>query len=1630
MNVTCKRLLSWLVVVTMVLSMVPVLDLSNFAVTTKALETDPNALSKLPADAQTAIAAAQTEITRAQTAITALKAMDSTFKAATGAFEDYCPVCSPATKVTWNPLNPGAATANLTGHYFLTGQISTQITGVSGQPLCLNLNGNNIDTTAAQTYAIYSAASRTINIMDSAATEGTVKGYSSNTSTGATIYAQGARATVNIYGGNITKDSTALKVPVVFCGSIGGFINMYDGVISATGMENTTNASTVKLVGNSNGNEANSARFRMYGGEINCGKVNINGANGNIHVSTAYATFELYGGTISGGEAKSHLGGNFCLTAGVLKVYGGTIKDGKYTGTNANMGGGNIGIVTGGKLYMYGGVISGGGAKSGNGGNITFRKDNGYGAVEIYGGKIIDGTTGGEGANIFAAGQSTNGITLKIAGGQISSGIAYGANTTFTLSGAPVIKISGIEGQTIDADVAFAVTNGGNLDVSGITGGEIQIEGNLGDVFSAPYEKAAEIAQYFVPTDPALMVVANDNNQLEIVEYQEPAVKAWCSACKEEKEWTELTGALHNEGGHYILKGDVDIAGYGIVLEDGAEGLTLCLDLKGHTLTANNVAIQVTTANTVNVMDTDGGGEVVGKQKGNVGAALTVNHADAEINLYGGTFKRGAAAATNEYSRAVNMGTNGGTINAYEGVIIDGRFDGSTNGGTYPTAVYVQGGEFNLEGGEIIGGTASSDAGSVRVDTNATFNLRSGTVRDGQGRSGGNFALPGGTLNMYGGEIKDGKAASTTAVLGGGNIYITTGGKLHMEGGTVTGGTITGGKGVGGNIAIRDDAANYYGTVEILGGKIIDGTAKTKGDNIYLVGKADAKTKLTIGGTAQISGGIVTGANVDITLSGTPKILTSDIEGQTVTANSGLNVTASSNISVTDLKEGADIQVSGAQNTVFSKTGEDASAVVKYFTSTADKTKVKVNDAKQLVIMYHAPEEGKFEPWEHEGYAYCPVCDNALVEWTPIDNNTAAGHVVSPQSTPAVHNHVYLAEDISKDVAATGFFLATGNHNTICLNLNGKTLEVTNGRAFQRDFCFAYWNVMDTEGGAVVTGDGIFHLDARENRTVNVYGGTFKTNSGDSIVYIGGNGGTFNLHSGTLDATGAAGGVFGLQGKVGDQATANFNVYGGEIIGNGEIVGRVGSVLQANATTSFMGCATFTMTDGTISGGYVQVRNDNTATISGGNIEYLTTNDGAYAEGGADVNLEGAYDGKTTVTLTGAPQIAQMAIGENVVVNIDGLTEGAMIYIHGAVDSETDAVETVLFTSKNAEAVKGYILPYYDEYYVNVADGNFSLQKNGAAIVTEDGRVFYKTFDDALVDYDISNKAYLEVHKYNQTMNLTGDAYIDNRGITVAVTGTGNCTLYIMDSANDDYDGYNHWTVNGDVSVAPEAINPINGRRYISIKETDAQGNIRYNAHRIQMYLTGISLRPTAAGLYYKAAYKCDDKLANRVKEYGIVYNAFSAITAFDAENNVPSIATDFATKYTDGVATGTSVLVTGIFKETNEIADNVRNGETEIRATPYINVDIDGDGVAEQYVLANVEANDHNAAYLKNNGTIHAAMSMYKVLETMNNAWNNTEGLVLTDAQKTSLKTFYNTWKDLGMSEWKEELPNISAEA
>lgn len=198
----------------------------------------------------------------------------------------------------------------------------------------------------------------------------------------------------------------------------------------------------------------------------------------------------------------------------------------------------------------------------------------------------------------------------------------------------------------------------------------------------------------------------------------------------------------------------------------------------------------------------------------------------AVFNMYGGEISGGISGAKKNGGNVMIAGTTS-TMNIYGGTVKDGMITYNPDSTCFGGNIYVTGGNLNVFGGTITGGTCKE---TDQRDTGSKF-------------FGGNIAVANsGIVNISGGTISDGIAYN------GGNIGFVTNGKL-----TITGGTINNGRAkYGANITQTD------GTMTINGGTFTNGVIHSSGNgaNIYA-------TK----GTTTINGGFfgknTTAQNVD-----------------------------------------------------------------------------------------------------------------------------------------------------------------------------------------------------------------------------------------------------------------------------------------------------------------------------------------------------------------------------------------------------------------------------------------------------------------------------------------------------------------------------------------------------------------------------------------------------------------------------------------------------------------------------------------------------------------------------------------------------------------------------------------------
>ena len=1020
----------------------------------------------------------------------------------------------------------------------------------------------------------------------------------------------------------------------------------------------------------------------------------------------------LISGEITNGTAKTTGGNIFLLGSGnALNVSGG-----KIAGGTAGSGGGNV--------YVYGGeglVNVTGGEIDASG--VTIGKDtdaNIAAAASVTGGKIGNislaadcGIVVGGDAKIDRLGLSKTSLPIGITELSSTAKIYVAAAQE-----GPIAKAAkGSEDLDISAyankQICSADKQMGNITfetIEGINWLSIGTKGNRQEVY-------AQIA--------ADAVAMTTEGVFDVAEGAEAGVvEAECPYCAETVLWAPLTASVsklnETEYDHFYLAADLNLAGAGRFYVEAGE---ICVHLNGKTLeqgaTANSeAAFKVSGGATLNIM---GNGTVTG-----YGTAVssvtnwTAGAIDARgtVNILGGTYMSTAADRP-----AVGTWNGTGLINMYAGTITgataaDGTADGSSSvrvragafnmyGGTitggkakYGGNVAINGGTFTMDGGVITGGTATR-GGNVFA-AGGTFNLVSGTVSNGTNTNnlGGNFYITGGTVNIKGGEVLNG-----TGVNSGGSFGMASAsGKLDISGGVIDGGTtvntggliyvyngslnISGGElknGSAKNGGLIGIDASSTGTFTISGGTFSGGTASAAGGLILLNNTATITGGTFTNGTAANANGVNVGNGKSLTLGAITGTLDVKLNTNgTLNALNGAktNVEFGTNTSklvlADDLAEGTVITIDYAASDEAPLTEANTKAADYiangYVVSANAARALKVNGENQIFVasMQTAMNDLKAvfasELPEGKQYheAYCPVCGE-LAQWVPATAETAT-------LDSGDNLHYYFAEDIT----GTRFATTSNSGKTVCVHLNGKTVNLNStGNAIGtfRVNAGSALNIMDgTDNAGTVIGPGYEYnagttaspnmlygggaIDARG--TVSIYGGTFKTSRADrpavAIFGTAGDAQTVNMYGGkivrdeaivttTASATSSLVRLYA--------ASQSFNMFGGEITGgmatNGGNVRMQGGAFNLSGGTISGGVSanlggnicvrggTFTMTGGTVA--------DGTTAASGGNFGLVS---GTLDIQGGTVKTGTAVNGGMVYVYGGTLKISGGEISENV----------------------------------------------------------------------------------------------------------------------------------------------------------------------------------------------------------------------------------------------------------------------------------------------------------------------------------------------------------------------------------------------
>jgi hypothetical protein len=299
----------------------------------------------------------------------------------------------------------------------------------------------------------------------------------------------------------------------------------------------------------------------------------------------------------------------------------------------------------------------------------------------------------------------------------------------------------------------------------------------------------------------------------------------------------------------------LDGGGKTIPLTAGNTGSVITVGV-GVTLTLQNITFQGLGTNTAPLIKVDGGtlvlenGAVItGNGNTNTNTGVTVN--GGGVYMDGGTFTMSGGVISGSAKYAGGVYVNGGTFTMSGGVINgNARHSG---GGVYMTGSS----KFNMSGGTIKGETTdifSSMGGGVYMN-GGEFTMEGTAIISGKsgGDVGGGVYMTGSSkFNMSGGEISNSNAGSNSD---GGGVYMT-GSEFTMSGGKISNNTARGGGGV---FMVNNS------TFMMTGGKISDNTATTTTGGGMIVGSSSTFTMIS----GAISGNTASGSGGGVVVSGT-----------------------------------------------------------------------------------------------------------------------------------------------------------------------------------------------------------------------------------------------------------------------------------------------------------------------------------------------------------------------------------------------------------------------------------------------------------------------------------------------------------------------------------------------------------------------------------------------------------------------------------------------------------------------------------------------------------------------------------------------------------------------------------------
>ena len=384
----------------------------------------------------------------------------------------------------------------------------------------------------------------------------------------------------------------------------------------------------------------------------------------------------------AGGTVLVASGGTLNLRSGTLTL---SMKDGYYKPASGGV------VDVSGTFNMYGGAVRDG-ISGWFGGNIMVERAAGA-QFNMYGGAVTGGTCAYAPRSYCVAARNT---TLLANDASVQSLLIYPNNNL-----AELLTVQGVYTGTAELSFHDSVAVAAGLDIgtsddADLSGATLTVNGHT------------ELSPLVSGTDIKLFTLGGNE----------------CAHCGDTKNWlplsTYLAGGQALTTGHYY----VDVDNYEMPQQTVADGVTVCLDLNGYTLTGSQRAFVVSEGGTLNVQD--GSEAKTGKLQG---SGFTTNTTGKAYGGNGGTVS--VAGTLNLYSGTLTQNSSITYLKAVTENVGTSRYKPGNGGVLYVT------GTFNMHGGTVTGGNCGNAGGNLYAYTNSTVKLSGGAITGGKAGVGG-----------------------------------------------------------------------------------------------------------------------------------------------------------------------------------------------------------------------------------------------------------------------------------------------------------------------------------------------------------------------------------------------------------------------------------------------------------------------------------------------------------------------------------------------------------------------------------------------------------------------------------------------------------------------------------------------------------------------------------------------------------------------------------------------------------------------------------------------------------------------------------------------------------------------------